>query len=621
MTSGSSGAPASLPPWWEEWGRRLDQELQQFAERGLPFIVLEDPRAGAPRLVVQTQVELPEGPTRVVVAYPDGFPHRRFLVFAPDLNLPRHQAPNGNLCVFPRDARYWHPTYLAADVVADDVPHLVELVREGGETLRREEDPQGEPVTAYYGGTVQGGVIIDERVMSLSPTGGDNGALAVSFAQDDGRWLEAPPIPTPDGWVAPTGQGLLVQVRDASGKELLAEPSASLRTRFGRTYEGRWTFLVDPPLAASAEELWDAVCEADADIARYAAASGGKLVGVCVREEVTQDVHEHAWFFLSRDVTQTGATKKQQRSGDPRQSHARNLTASAPQVIRGLRWTQENLATRIPGLEPLRQATVSVIGLGSLGAPVVQELAKSRIGTLHLSDFDHIDPGTSVRYPLGLPYAGIDKALALGQWVQAHNPEVQVAVTNVNIGAAFLDEQPTVTERERLAALLTDTDLMIGATAEPDINRQLDPMAIRMGVPRLYLWSQSGYGGLVALLRAGETGCFHCLSLYISQRSEAGDHVVDVPPDVNGQAPGTVQGRGCADKTFTATHADLLPLSLQAARVAYGLLCGPTEGGYPAFDDDVFAVQVRQPDGKPIPPKWTSFKLPPDPSCSICHPA
>lgn len=587
----------------------------------MPVTVLEDPRTGAGRLVLETAAELPEGATRIIVAYPDGFPHRRFLVFAPDLQLPRHQAPNGNLCVFPRDARYWHPKYMAADIVADDVPRLVALVRQGGETLLQQEDPQGEPITAYYGGTVQGGIVIDDRVLSMCLSDGDKGTFGVSFTNDDGRWLQAPPEPCPADWLPPIGQGLLVRLRDASGKDLLTEPSRALTGCFGPTHEGRWIYLANPPMANTPEELWAAVMEADNDTARWGSTEPGqKLLGVCLPEEVAQGVYEPTWVFLARDVTGRGPSKDQKRSGNPAKRNGRNFVGTTPQVVRALRWTETDLTARIPELHALRRATVSVIGLGSLGAPVVQELVKSRVGTVRLTDCDHIDPGTSVRHPLGLQYAGIDKGLALAQWSASHNPGVQVELINVNIGAAFPDQAPATTERERIHGLLSGADLMIGATAEPDINRQLDAMALRMNVSRLYLWSQSGFGGIVALLRVGETGCFHCLSLHLSRRSGQGDPVVRVPPDVNGRAPGTVQGRGCAARTFTASHADLLPLSIQAARAAYGFLCGADPNGYPAFDDDVFAVQVREPDGKPVPPRWTSFKLPPDLECPICHP-
>ena len=624
MTDGSFVSSVSLLPWWEEWDRRLGEELAQFAVRCLPVTVVEDPRAGANRLRLETTVQLPEGPTRIVVVYPDGYPHRRFQVFAPDLSLSRHRAPGGNLCVFPRDARWWHPTeYLAADIVADDVPNLVALVRTGGDSLRQEEDPQGEPVTAYYGGTVHGGIIVDKRILGLALSDGDKGTFSISFANDDSRFLRPPPDPKPDDWALITGQGLLVHLRDSDGTDLIAPPSERLAGRFGPAYEGRWTYLAEPPIEkAKPDQLWDAVMNSDPDLARWAHTSrGGQLVGVCIREEVAQDVHEPAWFFLTRNLNETGPTKAQKRSKNPATKNTHGLVPSDPQVIRALRWTPTDLGARIPELKPLREKTVTVMGLGSLGAPVAQELAKSRIGTLRLTDFDHLDPGTSVRHPLGLPYAGLDKGLALGRWLTDHNPEVQVEMFTVNVGAAFPEGTASATERELLQGLLTGTDLFIGATAEPDVNRQLDAMALRLGIPRLYLWSQSGYGGIVALLQAGKTGCFHCLSLFLSKRSQEGNDVVQVPPDVGGQAPGTIQGRGCAAKTFTASHADLLPISLQAARVAYGFLCGNDPDGYPPFEDDVFAVQVRETTGQPIPPRWTSFKLPSDDKCSICHPS
>ena len=126
-------------------------------------------------------------------------------------------------------------------------------------------------------------------------------------------------------------------------------------------------------------------------------------------------------------------------------------------------------------------------------------------------------------------------------------------------GAVGLDGQQQ-TEQETFADLLTGTDFFISATTEPDVNRQLDLAALRMSVPHLFLRSQSGYGGIVALLRAGETGCFHCLSLYLSRKSRDGQLLVEVPlDDENHQQPGTIQEPGCGDKSFTATTPTLQP--------------------------------------------------------------
>jgi hypothetical protein len=195
---------------------------------------------------------------------------------------------------------------------------------------------------------------------------------------------------------------------------------------------------------------------------------------------------------------------------------------------------------------------------------------------------------------------------------------VEISMLSLQIGATPL-VGPGLTEIDALTDLLTGADLLISATAENDVNRQLDTYARELGVPRLYLWSQSGYGGVVALLTP-ETGCYHCLELFLSDAAKAGTPLVQVPPDgPHGTPAGTIQSPGCADKTFTAPHADLLPIAIQAARVAYGLLGSEEPNVYPRMAGDVFSVQIREPDGTPIPPRWAVSTLEANSSCPSCN--
>ena len=625
MTEPDSGSPATPPrprPWWERWPGRLEAELERFAHHGLRCRLVEDPRADAGRLVVETFLDLPgHGETRFAVVYPDAFPNRRFAIYAPGLRLPRHQAFGGSLCVFPREARHWHPGYMAADIVVHRVPRLVALVDEGGDQLRAEEDPQGEPLTTYYHSPLQGGVVVDDRVLSLDlePTG--YGSMTLAFTDDNGAWLAEPPDPAPNGWLPAVGQALLGQVRDAHGSPLLPEPMPALAARFPVAREGRWVFLADPPYAESAGELWEAAMAADTRVASWARTQIGQiLVGICTREEVAQGAYGPAWIFLTRRAVsqrQKPKGKGRRGSGNPANQGPRRVESPA-MILRGLRWADEGLSMRIPELAPMRDACVAVVGLGSLGAPFVQEMAKARIGTLHLADFDHVDPGTLVRYPLGLDHAGMDKGYALARWAQTHNPEILIQLSSIQIGSTPI-EPDSVPEDERLIAIINGVDLLVSATAENDVNRHLDQLALDAGIARLYMWSQSGYGGVVAMLQPGKTGCFHCLEALLSERAQAGHPLVAVPPDDNRGLPaGTIQGIGCADKTFTAPHADLLPISIHAARVAYGQLSGTGENSYPRIDGDVFAVQIREADGTPIPPRWTTHELPARPTCPIC---
>ena len=121
----ADGQEARLRPWWERWPGLLEQETERFAKLGLPARLLEDPRQGHGRLVVETTIDLSEhGPTRLVVVYPDGFPDRRFAIYAPELRLSRHQAFGGNLCVMPRESVHWDPWFTAADIIVERVPRL-----------------------------------------------------------------------------------------------------------------------------------------------------------------------------------------------------------------------------------------------------------------------------------------------------------------------------------------------------------------------------------------------------------------------------------------------------------------------------------------------------------------
>jgi molybdopterin/thiamine biosynthesis adenylyltransferase len=494
---------------------------------------------------------------------------------------------------------------MAGDFVLTRVPLVLALVEAGGEALLQGEDPQGEPITTYYGGTTFGGVIVDGRAHTGPVEDASHGRLWFASDRPPEQWM----LPQDTTGDVIAGQALLVRLEGESGEELADCDGEPLRKRFGPSREGRWVHLQNPPLTDSAVMLWDAARAVDPTIDAWTRSAGLKLLGLHVREELTQASFGPSWVFVVRNVTQVRPSRKKARSGNPSVREGNKLLVGDPVVVRALRWTDEAMSVRIPELAKLPERKVALVGLGSLGAPIFQELVKARVGTLRIVDGDYVDPGTGIRFPLGLADAGVSKVGALRRWAFMHNPATHVEAHHVRIGSA--PETREFDELEFLESVLADADLLVNATAEMDISRQLDRVAVHLGLPRMHVWSQSGYGGVVARLRSGSTGCLHCLELKLSELDATGRPAVEVPPAVQ-----SIQAPGCADQTFTATHPDLLPIAVHAASVAFGELSG--DAGYEAFEDDVFTVQSRSASGARIAPAWSSFKLPPNPSCPMC---
>ncbi len=392
---------------------------------------------------------------------------------------------------------------------------------------------------------------------------------------------------------------------DAYGN-VLGTADPGLAGRFnGSTWAGRWVRIDNDLPPPDWSEFADYLVGLDARIGKPGVARDKgwhhSLHAALFTEEVRQGEHGQAFVFLGRATRRLPKQKRWQH-------HA--------VLIRGERFSHATLRERVPHLRSLGDATVGILGLGTLGAPLAHALAQAQIGRLRLGDWDVVDPGTAVRWPAGLPAAGVHKAAYLAAEIGQHHPFVEVTGTDIRVGqTAPPGSPPGDSDREALARLVERADLVVDATAEDNVSRAFSDLAAHLGVPQLYVWSVDGYGGVVALLRPGRAGCFHCLSVALSDGGSI------VPPPAASDREGTrVQPRGCADPTFVAAAPDMLPLVHQAARVALGMLTEDDPHGYGGIRKDVFVLAVREPDGSPLPaPQWRSYDLPSTGDCWYCN--
>lgn len=285
-------------------------------------------------------------------------------------------------------------------------------------------------------------------------------------------------------------------------------------------------------------------------------------------------------------------------------------------VLRSGRGSADDLAARIPELTPLRTRAVLVVGLGSLGAPAAIELARNMVGQIRLLDGDFVDPGISVRWPIGYAYAGLMKVQAIAHFIHANYPNCTIGSTEARtIGLTRADDS-LEPDPEILDRLLDGVDLVFDASAEEGVNHTMSELARERSIPYVGISATLGaWGGLVFRVRPDRGGCWVCLR-HLQTTTGAPPHIGPAPWDPNGQA----QPAGCASITFTGTSFDLAPVWTMGVRLAISTLCeGGAPGMYPVLPWDVGVVALRDPGGEPVPAIWTVYPLDKHPSCSRCR--
>lgn len=572
-----AGSPSRIiAPWWERWPGRLKWELEQLTAKGLQVDIDE---ASRQRQQVVLRVVAPaagENHTFTVV-FPDFYPELRFEVYAPTLDLPRHQNPFGkNLCLLEGATEQWRLTDSAAAFLTERVPKLLDLL-EDEEAMRQAEVPQGEPITAYYQYKLGGVVLVP--------------AFALTLPRDCASGLMH--LRLQEGANTATIRCLLSEAMDEDSRTLgKAEPE--LAEMFsGTTVVGRWFRLDEAPHTEDGPSLVQLLSGKFPYLMkpRWRSLQGRKVdfVGVVFPEEVTQNRFEDAWLLVVRE--RTGSTY----------------------LCRGQRVTEEDLLARIPELRALRSCTVGVIGLGGLGGPSALEFARCQIGQLRVLDYDIVEAGTLVRWPFGLPFVGLPKTEVIGEIIQKNYPFTRLERYSLRIGAVEMRKQPR-SQRELLGEFLDGLDLVYDATAQSGVQYLVSILAGERKLPQVYVGgTYGGWGGMVARCIPNKTGCWYCWKLHL----DAGT----LPPP-NSQPDGLIQPRGCASRTFTGCSFDLLPIVAQGVRMSVQTLVAKsnTEGSrYPQSDRDVSILYLRDDKGNPTGcPRWEHHKLEIHPRCELC---
>lgn len=273
-------------------------------------------------------------------------------------------------------------------------------------------------------------------------------------------------------------------------------------------------------------------------------------------------------------------------------------------VVRGDQGTVvpvEDLASafgRLPDLEMLRNKTVCVAGLGMLGSPVAEWLARSGMGSLRLLDAGTVKAGNLVRQSYDVSDIGSPKAAALRRRLSRQAPWCQIRGDDV-----VASSLASMTRKE-LARWMSGADLVIVALADRDATLYLADVAADLGMPLIAGWATFGvWGGICYVTRWGETGCPGCM--------EHDQSLEEASAPVDGGAELWLPG--CADPTFPGHAADGAVISSVMTRLAFHELAkhDPEPPGSHA------TVELRTDDASRGPNiSWNRFT--PHADCRLC---
>ena len=528
--------------------------------------------------------------------------------FAPTVVLPqpltgldRHRNPaTGQLCLLAHPSD-WQAGRTLADLLTSQLPVLLAAGRDpGAEPATLALEAGAEPA---WGVThlALGGLLVDTN--------------CIPAADVPGGWVELVPIST---GIAPVSA--LITVEDATSRVLWA----------GDAFSGNgarripWVRLPDLPGGGlEGSTLWTLAVEQLAELPMSCSAENApKLIAVLVAGEGPDRQPRDEWLLLSRGTPQSRRVDTLSDTTDWAAGEAPRAEPGGGQLalFHGVQQTppvrvrvrvrrsyaidRAALTARLPGdTTRLADATVTVVGVGALGAPVAMELARAGVGGIRLIDGDQHDPATGSRQPLTLRDTGMPKALAIALNLIDVNPHLKLTTGLRYLGA---DDD---TELSGLIA----SSLVIDCTANSAVSRYLAAHLRETGTPLLIASATAGaWGGAITALPSAGGGCWECVQLHRAARTI---------PWPSARPDGQLVPVGCSHPTYVgAWHDSLGHVALQTARTAMALLTAPVAGpaaepsANPYGDLQVVSLYRR---GRPVHPRWQTRQLTIHPDCPL----
>src|SRR3989339_643857 len=618
-----------MKDWYKEYPDLLEREIRVLKDNG---ILVDDAnlnrgafnREGV-RLICTIPVENNLGlnltdDLKLNILFPSNYPYFRPDVYViSGVVLPRHHNPHGkNLCLLPRPTQFWNPEDRIYKYLKERLPIVFEKGRIiDQEVIGMDPEEQAEPISEYYTNPTNAVVLSARPVIENIEVPNDeefkvldHGTIQISHSPNGAKVKLIETIMFGDEF-------LPVAVLDANSETLkivlekwfdtkdrviadfpfnnFLKSEKTLRTKWYKinslekllNKNDSFNWLIADLKSKGVQQPLRVVIQTRNYVINH-------IVGLLFPEEEVAGKIDWGWLlFVDGYVLRANDQKLR-------------VPFPFPIVLPIMSVDRSELFVRIPHSKVLNDKTISIIGLGSLGAPSALEFAKNGVKELRLIDFDVVEVTSSVRWPLGIESAGMLKTIALKNFIEKNYPGVKVKIFHHKIGST--DHIAFPNENEKLEEFFISTDLVYDASAEEGVNNLISTLCREKKIPYIEIEGRRGaWGGIVMrAIPEKKKGCWMCLQYSLI------DGTITPPNEDNN---GLIQPKGCGDLTFTGASFDMQNISLAVVRMAVSSLSKEDKLG----DWDVAVLSMVGDEKKPIAPEWETFALEINSKCPICN--
>ncbi|MBD3193470.1 MAG: adenylyltransferase, partial [Candidatus Lokiarchaeota archaeon] len=152
------------------------------------------------------------------------------------------------------------------------------------------------------------------------------------------------------------------------------------------------------------------------------------------------------------------------------------------------------------GQEKLLNSTISVVGLGALGSPVVYYLAAAGVGYLNLIDFDIVESSNLHRQILHqLEDVGKKKTSSAREKIKKINPDCKVEYHNIKI------------QNQNVIEFLKGSDFVIEGSDNLPTKMLINDTCEYLGIPFTIAGVLRFYGQIMTVDPNQKTLCYRCV--------------------------------------------------------------------------------------------------------------